>query len=1326
MGGPLACYGKVGGKNSKFTIDTGAGLCLIDKSKVGEMEKIPNSNITITGITGNSVKDEGFAVVPIQFGNIYTNWPMMIMENCPCDVLIGMDFLDRFGFNIDLKGSKLVSEVGGTIKLHKKFLEYDKADGIPVQRKDEINNLAEVKSFIYGITSQIKNAHQILRNPDAKPPRIRVSSSFVLPARTRCTVPVQMSNMTPFQTAMVEPLKRMFTRHRVLVPAMLVSGTTSAIEMINPTFDDIKMHSGTVIGVCKLIECEEEKEEVCKVKKANAFMTKTTENNENSYDPKKLDINPSLSDEDRKKVETLIKEFEDIFAWDGKTVGRCTTLPFNIDTGNAQPISSRPYRVSEIQKFYIRKYVDEMLKARVVSPSNSPWASPVVLARKKGDPPGHPGSRFCVDYRKLHGVVKKINYPLPLIEDVIDNLRGAKYFTVADLCAGYWQCELMDEAKPKTCFVTPDGAYEFNVVPFGINNAPKHFSKLVAIVLSGLQPEVVQCYIDDSIICSKSVDEHIDKLRKVFERFRLHNLKFKPSKCKFLYNEIEALGYIVNGEGIKPNPNGQSAVRDMNEPRTLKQLQSIIGLFSYFRKFIEKFADKVAPMQKIVSSGTFKYHQDWKDEQKRSFETLKNEILNPNILTIFDPLRETRLLSDASTTGLGCALAQLVDAVEKPVAFVSRSLKKAERNWTTTEQELLAIIFGVEKFKCYLYGLDNFKIIVDHHSLCFLTSTKRELTPKLSRMLLKLTPYNFTIHHKSGKKHYVPDCLSRCSLPLKTGEETEAVSDIPVYRISVDEMSKAQMKDVYIAGIIANMSDKGKGKEWEKKYVLKDGILFRKNEGEGRKLLMVIPFHLRKAILEEAHDDPVGSHMGFSKTFDKIRTRYYWDNFKRDIYEYVKSCSDCQTRKIPRQGPAGMMQLVPIPDTAFEKVGIDIMGNFPQSDKGNKYIVTAICYNTRYLETRAIADQRAETIAKFFLEKIILRHGAPKEVTSDRGAQFLGEIFREINRQMGTQHQKTTSYRPNANGAVERSHAKINESISMYCSANQNDWDLFLPHITFAINTCVHETTKMTPFELVFGRQVIYPAEAMMPFEIENEGLKKSVDQIRKARILAKENIEKKQKEYAERFNKKRRNVEFNVGDKVLVHKPVGKKGKATKFLHPFFGPFTITKQLSDVNFEIEARRGKNIIKDVVHVEKMKRYIERERRSEFHEASSGEEESESNPTRHPGNGAEPGCTGERPDSEGRNGETALSENVTSKSKRGGSATRNKGTAQNMDLDIQILEDSDEPTSAADEDSDYEPKNAGHAKVVSKYSLRPRKSKPIKANFLNTINNGSKP
>ena len=469
-----------------------------------------------------------------------------------------------------------------------------------------------------------------------------------------------------------------------------------------------------------------------------------------------------LEDTQRTKVAELLIKMKRVFAVNSEDLGRTDLVEHEIDTGTARPIKQRPRRTPIAFKGEEEKEIQSMLKKGAIRESNSPWSSPVVLVRKKDG-----STRFCVDYRRLNEVTRTDSYPLPRMEDCLDSLAGAKYFSTVDMASGYWQIKVKDKDQEKTAFVTKSGLYEFIVMPFGLVGAPSTFERCMEKILRHLQWQTCLVYLDDIIVFSKDFTEHLHRLEQVLQRIQEAGLKLKPSKCHLFQKQVSFLGHVVSEAGIATDPKKVEAVVSWPPPINVSQVRSYLGFCSYYRRFIQNFSVIANPLSQLTRKDV---PFIWSEDCQRAFEELKSRLVTSPIMAY--PLDSGQYLldTDASDVAIGAVLSQTQNGELKVIAYASRTLNKAERKYCVTRKELLAIVNFTQHFRHYLLGRE-FKVRSDHQPLKWLFNLK-DPSGQVARWLEILAAYNFVIDYRPGKKHNNADGMSRrpcdprtCSCP---------------------------------------------------------------------------------------------------------------------------------------------------------------------------------------------------------------------------------------------------------------------------------------------------------------------------------------------------------------------------------------------------------------------------------------------------------------------------------------------------------------------------------------------------------------------------------
>ncbi|KAL0880701.1 hypothetical protein ABMA27_001917 [Loxostege sticticalis] len=484
-----------------------------------------------------------------------------------------------------------------------------------------------------------------------------------------------------------------------------------------------------------------------------------------------------LNHEEKELLFQLCSEYSDIFHLPGESLTYTNALKHEIKTTTDVPIHVKSYRFPEIHKAEVRKQINKMLEQNIIEPSDSPWSSPIWVVPKKLDASNTQKWRVVIDYRKLNDITIGDTYPIPQITEILDQLGSSSYFSTLDLASGFHQIQLNEADKPKTAFTVPEGHFQFTRMPFGLKNAPSTFQRLMNSALSGLQGIRCFVYLDDVVSYGHDLNSCISNLKAIFQRIRDFNLKLQPDKCEFLRREVCYLGHIITEQGVKPNPEKVKAVTAFPIPKTPKDIKSFLGLVSYYRRFIPDFSKVAKALTSLLKKDT---PFIWQNQQQLAFDTLKHKLTTAPLLIYPDFSKPFILTCDASNHAVGAVLSQGDVGKDQPIAFASRTLNKSECNYSTTEKELLSILYGCKTFRPYLYGR-KFLIITDHRPLKWLFNHK-DPSSKLQRWRLKLEEYDYEITYRKGKLNSAADALSRYPvnpvIPTNSSDQTNN-SDSP-------------------------------------------------------------------------------------------------------------------------------------------------------------------------------------------------------------------------------------------------------------------------------------------------------------------------------------------------------------------------------------------------------------------------------------------------------------------------------------------------------------------------------------------------------------------
>ena len=536
----------------------------------------------------------------------------------------------------------------------------------------------------------------------------------------------------------------------------------------------------------------------------------------------------NLAEDEKTELLKLIDDYSDLFSGN---LGRTSLTEHVIVTEDAKPVNLPPYRTSPVKKQIIEEQIEKMLQDDIVEPASGPWAAPVVIVNR---PPRDP--RFCVDFRGLNQLTVKDSYPLPRVDESLDFLSRGKFITTLDLARGYWQVAVAEESRPKTAFITHCGLFQFKVLPFGLCNAPATFQRLMNSVLSGLIYKSCAVYLDDIVVASPTLEQHLSDLDEVFARLRSAGLTLKLSKCQFCLSDLTFLGYRVTPSGIRPDPDKVRAVTEFEVPSTVKQVRQLLGLTGYYRRFVQNYAKHAEPLFALTKKDA---SFNWNSDCQKAMDLLKNSITSAPVLRFPDFSRPFFIHADACDAGLGAALMQRDDeGRDVAVAYTSQAVHKSEKPYSTPEKQCLAVIWALEHFRPYVEGL-HVTIFTDHSSLKWLMSRPNP-SGRLARWSLRLQDFDFTIVHKPGERNKVPDALSRNPLPavdspmdLLPAYAVIGGLDLrslpPVVLTDRPQVRALQLEDPVTGELLRHLEDSSHdadGSHESPQYAVQDGLLY--------------------------------------------------------------------------------------------------------------------------------------------------------------------------------------------------------------------------------------------------------------------------------------------------------------------------------------------------------------------------------------------------------------------------------------------------------------------------------------------------------------------
>lgn len=873
-----------------------------------------------------------------------------------------------------------------------------------------------------------------------------------------------------------------------------------------------------------------------------------------------------LTPDQRNQLDMVINLFPN-FAKQG--LGRTNLIKHHIDVGDSTPIKQRFYPVSPAVEKLMFQEIDRMLSLGVIETSSSPWSSPMRLVVKPNK------IRLCLDARRVNQVTKKDAYPLPSIEGIFARLPKANIITKLDLKDAYWQIALDDASKPLTAFTVPGRPlYQFVVMPFGLCNAPQTMCRLMDDIIPFDLRNCVFGYLDDLVIVSEDFESHLEVLVRISSQFKKANLTLNIAKSKFCVTRVNYLGYVIGDGGITTDPEKVSAIQNWPVPRNLKQVRGFLGLAGWYRRFIGNFSSIVFDITEVLSS---KRKFIWTPEAQSAFENIKTLLTTAPILANPDFSKKFYVHCDASDVGIGAVLVQHDDeGGERPIAYMSRKLNTAQRNYSVTERECLAAIEAIKKFRCYI-EMQEFEVVTDHSSLVWLMR-QPNLSGRLARWVLKLQGLKFNVSHRKGKDHVVPDALSRIS----EGEIYAAELIEP--EINLDSEYFDSMEYSSLRERIREDESKYPDIKIVDKYVYIRTEHYTGDESqENQSWKLWIPKQLQTQVISRAHDNPVAAHGGTHKTLELIRRNFYWPGMVRDVRQYVQGCEVCKTTKatnIVTKPPMGK-QLTSV--RPFQRLYIDILGPYPRSKSGFIGLLIVLDHLTKYHWLCPLRKFTASVIETFLEQQIFHAYGVPEVIVSDNGSQFKSNDFNAFLTKYGITHTYTAYYSPQSN-ASERVNRSLIAGIRAYIKQDHRLWDERLSFISCALRNSYHQTIGCSPYYAMFGFNMIthgttYRLLQKLHLLDEPCTTLDRADQLQTLRQDIRKHIKTAYEKNQAQYNLRTRIPKYNVGQ-VVYRRNFAQSNQEKKFnakLSPVFLKAIIREKLGSHYYILEDEHGKLI-----------------------------------------------------------------------------------------------------------------------------------------------------
>jgi hypothetical protein len=921
---------RIYGERHKCLLDTGSEVSLVPVTMIGNLQLEPTPH-KLSAANGTPIVVLGRAKVPIYLGTRRFTVDALVTEHV-LEMIIGISWLKEHRAKWDFHHNKI------------------SIDGVS-----------------HTLCSKHENAwcrRVIVAEDVTIPPR----SEYVLMTNVayRDISAAQSTNDDEWMTEASEPVRGLHVPHTLIASDV----HKVPVRIMNSTAKPITLKARTVVADMNPVEA--------------VLPSDSAEPHDETYEQIINElvsrVHAEVSESGRSQLKDLLMEFKHAFSTGDNNLGSTTVVAHEIDTGNAKPVRQPLRRHPPAHLEAIRQHVASMLEQGVIEPAQSPWASNVVLVKKKDDT-----LRCCIDYRNLNAVTHKVAYPLPRTDMCLDAMSGACWFSTFDLRSSYHQVPLLPKDADKTAFICREGMYRFKKMPFGLCNAGATFQRLMDITLSGLSFEVCLAYLDDIIVFSSDEASHMERLRLVLTRLLEAGLKLKPAKCALMRRSVLFLGHIISSDGIATDPQKTTAISEWPTPQNVKEVRTFLGICGYYRRFVDGFAAIAKPLYALTEKNR-KF--EWTTQSQEAFDRLKSSLTAPPILGMPNDTDQMVLDTDASNWAIGAVLSQRQGNVERVIAYASRKLSRSEANYCVTRRELLAIVYFLKYFRHYLLGRP-FIVRTDHAALQWLRRTP-DIAGQQARWLSVIEEYDFEIQHRPGARHGNADAMSR--IPCrKTGCRCNDESDLQVRGISEMGINKddhwageidiaeAQdedqelcvVKQMKIADAAAPSFDDIAGRsslvkslcrQYHRLVVEKDTLmrLFEVPQAATMTKQVVLPRSRRRPFITQVHESL--GHLGLSRTKSAVQERAYWPGWSTDVEAVLRECTVCARYK--RGSAPKQTYLRPfVSGEPFETVSIDITGPHPRSRNGFVYILTVQDHFTKWAEAIPLRNHTAPVVA---------------------------------------------------------------------------------------------------------------------------------------------------------------------------------------------------------------------------------------------------------------------------------------------------------------------------------------------------------------------------
>jgi hypothetical protein len=1057
-------------ERSLALLDSGADWSLINEAGMTKEERdmISPTNLEGKGVGGEAVPLVGEIWRSVEIGGLLVpDQRFVVVRDMITNVILGADFWGRVSpITFDFAASSLkLGESGVEIPLY-----YDDR-GNSSDKGDRVINVV-------------------------------LGETQVIPPMTEALVEGKVKGMCSNTTYLLEPKRA--EDSQIQAPFTVVrareDGNTIVAKVANLSQSNVTLYKGQILGTLT---------SNVSVLKGKLSQYQGTGRSDDVKDWKKdLVVGEELSGSQKQQLLGTLDKFNSVFYKGGPlpvvTVGVEHSVRLKED---AVPVACRPRRLSQEEEREVRKEIDTLFEQGLIRRSNSPWASPVVCARRAD------GSlRLALDYRLVNAVSYPATlHPIPLIEDLLDRLAEAKFFSVLDAKSGYHQMPLTARDSEVTAFVTPWDHLEWTErTPFGLKGAGYSFQRMMAVILGDSNFTEALCYLDDILIWGTTWGEHMARLNSVLAKVQMSGLALSIKKCRFGVQEVQYLGSVIKQGMVSISEQRVQDLRALPTPTTVRELRRVLGAFSFVQRWLPGVAEVMKPLHSGVAG---KPHSKivWTVEMNQAFNKLKKLVANASALKIPDDRCDFTLITDCSDVGAGAVLTQVEEpgGLLVPVAYFHHTLSKAEQKYGVTDKEMLAVVLAMKRFRVYLSR--KFTLVTDHSALRWLKSLDiNDEKGRRGRWMDFISQFDMDVVHRPGKSPELSmaDYLSRIVAEGvgKPQEEQDAVQEAysfcaikPMEQecFGVDEIKEAQSKCPVISGLLKLFQDDGEreldeevtdvieANALERLFVDSRGLLMVEYSGGRRtkehrfgvkcKNRIIIPKNFVHNVLTVVHSGALGGHMGQDRTWKRARDSFYWKNMKQDVVNYVAACEKCGRNKHSTHPNVAPFQETDLPDVPLDHLQIDFAGPFSAAQSHPyRYVLQIQDVLSRFVRMVPCISNTAEVAIECLMTQWVCIFGVPATMNSDRGTHFTSTVFEGICKAIGIKHKLGAPKHPESQGLVERQNQLIAQ-VRCVCENNKENWPESVHRVAFAHNIAANSTTGIAPLVLMTGQKVRDP-----------------------------------------------------------------------------------------------------------------------------------------------------------------------------------------------------------------------------------------------------------